>query len=83
MVPVPHQARDEVLYRQYDYDEQTVFVADLGADVDDASVEIVDGTAIVVLESPDGAQQYEFEVPAGDAHTFIKNGVLSIEVSGE
>ena len=83
MVSVPHQARDEVLYRQYDYDEKTVFVADLGADVDDGSVEIIDGTAIVVLDAPEGPQQYEFDVPAGDAHTFIKNGVLSIEVSGE
>lgn len=83
MVPVPHQARDEVLYRQYDYDEETVFVADLGTDVEDASVEVVDGTAIVVLETPEGAHQYEFEIPAGDAHTFMKNGVLSIEVSGE
>ncbi|MGM0398565.1 MAG: DUF7127 family protein [Halobacteriota archaeon] len=83
MVSVPHQARDEVLYRQYDYEDETVFVADLGAVADDATVEVVDETAIVVLETEEGERQYEFDVPDGDAHTFISNGVLTIEVSGE
>lgn len=76
----PHSASDEVLYRQYEYDDETVFAADLGPMADDASVEVVDGTAIVVLETDEGAQQYELELPDGDAHTFISNGVLTIEV---
>lgn len=76
----PHSARDEVLYRQYEYDEETVFVADLGRMAEDASVEVVDGTAIVVLETEEGPQQYELDLPDGDAHTFISNGVLTVEV---
>ncbi|MFW5937421.1 MAG: DUF7127 family protein [Halanaeroarchaeum sp.] len=83
MVAASHQARDEVLYRQYDYDDETVIVADLGADVDDASVDVVDGTAIVVFETAEGPRQYEFDLPTGDAHTFISNGVLTFEVRGE
>ena len=81
MVSVSHQARDELLYRQYDYGDETVVVADLGADVEDATVEVVDETAIVVLESETASQQYEFEVPSGTARAFINNGVLSVEVS--
>jgi hypothetical protein len=80
MVSVSHQARDEVLYRQYDYGDETVVVVDLGADVEDESVEFVDGTAIVVLDSETASRQYEFEVPDGDARAFINNGVLSVEV---
>lgn len=82
MVTVSHETGDEVLYRQYDYDEETVFVADLGRHAAEASVDVVDGTAIVVLETADGQKQYEFDVPAEDAHTFISNGVLTIEVEG-
>ncbi|AKH97914.1 DUF7127 family protein [Halanaeroarchaeum sulfurireducens] len=83
MESAPHQARDEVLYRQYDYGDETVFVADLGASGMNASVDVIGGTAIVVLDTPEGSEQYEFDVPAGDAHTFISNGVLTVEVSEE
>jgi len=81
MVAASHQARDEVLYRQYDYGDVSVVVADLGADPADATVEVVDETVIVVLESETGSQQYEFEVPSGNARAFINNGVLSVEVT--
>lgn len=80
MANARHSQRDEVLYRRYDYDDGTVLVADFGSAVDDASVEVVDGTAIVVIEGSGGPRQYEFDVPAGSAHTFIKNGVLTVEV---
>lgn len=80
MVSVPHEASDEVLYRQYDYDDETVFVADLGRRASDAFVEVVDGTAIVVVETGEGQEQYEFDLPSENAHTFISNGVLTIEV---
>lgn len=83
MVSVPHETSDEVLYRQYDYDEETVIVADLGRRASEASVDVVDGTAIVVLEIDGDQQQYEFELPSADAHTFISNGVLTIEVGEE
>jgi len=64
--------------RRYEYDDEVVLAADLGV-VDNASVDIVDGTAIVVVDN----QQYDFEVPGPDARAFIHNGVLSIEMTTE
>lgn len=60
--------------RQYEYDDEAVLVADFGPV--EGSVDIVDGTAIVVIED----EQYEFEVPAGTDRANINNGVVSIEV---
>jgi hypothetical protein len=63
--------------RQYEYDDSTIFAADLGT-TDETSVDLVDQTAIVVV----GDDQFEFEVPTenGDAQTDINNGILTIEV---
>lgn len=68
------QEREGVV-RQYDYDDVVVFAADVGP-VEEASVDVVDGTAMVVVDD----RQYEFEIPAGDAQAFIKNGVVTVEV---
>ena len=76
MVSVSHQARDEVLYRQYDYGDETVVVVDLGADVEDESVEIVDGTAIVVVHD----EQHAISVPNGVDRAVMNNGAVRIEV---
>ena len=70
---------DEHLVRQYEYDDRSVIAIDLGAAEDDASVDLVGTTVILVADG----DQYEFEVPvdhAEDAHTFMKNGVLTIEM---
>ncbi len=66
--------------RRYEYDDGTVFAVDFGG-ASDASVDVVDGTAIVVIETLDGERQEEIDLPAGDARAFMKNGVLTIEVS--
>ncbi len=71
----------DVFARQYEYDDETVIVADFGTADGDATVDVVDGTAIVVVETPDGSRQEEFDLPANDAQAFMKNGVLTIEVS--
>lgn len=81
MVDVRHYATDEVLQRRYEYDDRTVVVADLGSVADDASVEVVDGTAVVVIETAEGANQYEFDLPGEGATTFINNGILTVEVT--
>ncbi|GAB3674398.1 DUF7127 family protein [Halopiger thermotolerans] len=67
--------------RRYEYDDATVLAVDFGTGVTDASVDLVDDTVIVVVED----EQYEFELPEGasDAHTFIKNGVLTVELEGD
>ncbi|QLG48251.1 DUF7127 family protein [Natrinema halophilum] len=69
---------DGQLARRYDYDDGTVFAVDFGTDGTNATVDLVDDTVIVVLED----DQYEIELPktGEDAHTFIKNGVLTIEL---
>ncbi|ELY97325.1 hypothetical protein C482_13420 [Natrialba chahannaoensis JCM 10990] len=72
---------EEQVARRYQYDDKLVFVVDFGADIADSAVDVVDGTVLVVLDGT----QYEIELPDGadDAHTFIKNGVLTIEVEGD
>ncbi|ACV48200.1 MULTISPECIES: DUF7127 family protein [Halomicrobium] len=62
--------------RRYEYDDAVVLAADIGV-TDDATVDVVDDTAIVVV----GDEQYDFDLPAGDARAFIRNGVLTVEMS--
>ena len=70
------------LVRRYDYDDASTVVADLGVSDDAASVDVVDGTAILVLESDDGEPvQRELELPEGEvAKALINNGIVTIEV---
>ncbi|MFB6070448.1 MAG: hypothetical protein ABEJ76_05435 [Halanaeroarchaeum sp.] len=81
MTDLRQSQADEVLQRRYEYEDETVLVADLGSVAENATVDVVDGTAVVVIEGPEGPSQYEFQVPEGSAHTFINNGVLTVEVS--
>ncbi len=60
---------------RYEYDDVTVFVMDTGAGTD-ATVDIADGTAMFVV----GGKQYDFDLPAGDAQAFMKNGIVGVEV---
>ncbi|WP_049926835.1 DUF7127 family protein [Halopiger goleimassiliensis] len=86
--------KEGTVARQYQYDDSTVLAVDFGP-ATDASVDIVDDTVIVVVDSAERRsadrssgdapleddEQYEIDLPehADDAHTFIKNGVLTIE----
>jgi hypothetical protein len=73
------QLFDETPLRRFEYDDGAVLAADVGPG-DDTSVDVVDGTMILVS----GGQQYEHELPeAGDARAFINNGVLTVELSDE
>ncbi|MFC4246334.1 Hsp20/alpha crystallin family protein [Natribaculum luteum] len=69
---------DGRLARQYDYGDETVLAVDFGPAGADASVDVVDGTVIVVFDD----EQRELELPADveDAQAFIRNGVLTIEM---
>lgn len=73
--------REDIFARHYQYDEEEVVVADLGVTSGDASVDVLDGTAIVVFEDGDDSQQLELELPEGEAEAFMTNGVLTITVS--
>lgn len=68
------QFGDEVSVRRYEYEDGEVLAADFGHAAD-ATVDVVDGTAIVVV----GDEQYDVDLD-GDANAFINNGVLTIEV---
>ncbi|ARS89091.1 DUF7127 family protein [Natrarchaeobaculum aegyptiacum] len=70
---------DDAAVRQYQYHDGNVLAVDFGPAVD-GSVDVVADTVIVVI----GDEQYELDLDgAGDAHTFIKNGVLTIETEAE
>ncbi len=60
-------------------DNVTEFVLDLGDVGGELHTDVVDDTVIVVHEQ-DEVREMEFEIPEGEARTFIKNGVLTIEV---
>ena len=64
------------MVRRYDYDDRTVIAADFGAAAADVAVDVVDGTAIVVV----GDEQTEISLPDGDGEAFNRNGVVTIEV---
>lgn len=75
MVVRQQSERDDPVVRRYEYDGHVVLAADLGY-AGDGSVDVVDGTAIVVV----GDEQHEFDLPEGDARASIRNGVVTIEV---
>jgi hypothetical protein len=60
--------------RHYEYDDESVLVADFGPT--EGSVDVVDGTAIVVVDG----EQFEFDVPTGEARATMNNGVVTVEV---
>ena len=72
----PQSVRGDVdgVVRQYDYEAETVIVADLGHA--EGSVEVVGGTAIVVADG----EQFEFDVPANVSRAIMNNGVVTVEL---
>lgn len=68
----------EPLIRRVETGDHDRVVIDLGAGADGVSTDVVDDTVIVVGSDD---EQYEFDLPSAEARTFIKNGVLTIEVS--
>jgi hypothetical protein len=71
------QLADDVPVREFDYGDVVTYAADLGV-AGDASVDVVGDTVIVASDDA----QYDFELPDdGEARAFMKNGVLTIEVT--
>jgi HSP20 family molecular chaperone IbpA len=71
-------ADERVMGRQYEYEDRTTLAVDLGH-VGEATVDVVDGTAVVVTAE----DQYEFDVPFDGATATINNGVLVVELPHE
>ena len=72
--------REDIFARHYQYDDEELLVADLGVADEDATVDVVDDVAIVVVADEDEPRQLELELPDGGAEAFITNGVLTIGV---
>lgn len=76
---IPERLREvdqqEAIIREYEYDDATTITVDFGPEASDISVDIVDGTAIVVVDG----EQFEFELSDDTDKIAIKNGVLTIE----
>lgn len=69
--------RDADALSRYEYEDSVVYAADIGSDLGEAAVDVVNGTVMVVR----GDEQADFEIPeSGAAEAAIKNGVLTVEV---
>lgn len=66
----------DALVETYSYENQTVIAVDLGPAAEPV-VDIVDGTAIVVI----GDEQREIDVPADAVQAVNSNGIVTFEVS--
>jgi hypothetical protein len=64
----------DALVAHYEYDDETVLVADFGPS--EGTVDLVDGTAIVVVDG----EQFEFDVPSGASRGIMNNGIVTVEV---
>jgi len=76
MPAISRSVGGDAVVRRYDYEDETVIVADLG--YVEGTVDVVDGTVIVVA---DGDHQ-EFDVPADASRAFMTNGIVTVEVQG-
>ncbi len=74
----------DVPVQREQFEDGVRIVADLGPGVREATVDVLDETAIVVVGRGPTASQFEIELPGtGESDTFITNGVLTIEVTNE
>ena len=67
-------APDDLFVRTYEQDNSIEVVADIGDP--EATIDVLDDCVIVITAT----DQYELSIPAEQARTFMKNGVLTIQV---
>jgi hypothetical protein len=73
MVNQQYAGESETFVRRYDYEDEWVIAADVGDG--DLDVDIVDGTAIVVV---DGETEAELDLPGSVERVDTNNGVLEV-----
>lgn len=66
---------EDILVRRYEYEDEWVVVADIGVSDERISVDVVDGTAIVVV---DGQTEAEFDLPGTAESVETNNGTLVV-----
>ena len=67
--------RQGVIVREHEYEDENVIAVDFGVNTNELSVDIVEDTAIVVVDG----QQIEFEVPSGAEEVTTNDGILTIK----
>ncbi|MFB6268872.1 MAG: hypothetical protein ABEH83_02950 [Halobacterium sp.] len=67
--------------RRFDYDDESLLVADLGVDDDAVTIDVVGETVILVVDGERAPVQHELDVPTGTvSKALINNGVVTVEV---
>lgn len=75
----PQQIGDEGFVRRYEDDDRWTVAADLGVVTEEVDVDVVDGTAIVVMETESEVHEAEFDLPGAAESVVVNNGVVAIE----
>jgi len=75
MVNQQFAGEDERFVRRYDYEDGWVVAADVGVADGRLDADVVDGTAIVLV---DGRTELEFDVPGSVESVDTNNGVLVV-----
>lgn len=75
MVRQQYAGEDERFVRRYDYDDEWVIAADVGIGDDRLRVDVVGGTAIVLV---DEETAMEFDLPGSAESVDTNNGVLVV-----
>ena len=78
MVRQQYAGEDERFVRRYDYDDEWVIAADVGVGDDRLRVDVVGGTAIVLV---DEETAMEFDLPGSVESVDTNNGVLVVRGS--
>ncbi|MFB6079504.1 MAG: Hsp20/alpha crystallin family protein [Haloferacaceae archaeon] len=66
------------IVRRYDDEDGWTVAADLAVDDDAVDVDVVGGTAIVVVETAAGVHEREIDLPGEAERIKVNNGVLTI-----
>lgn len=76
------QHRPELHVSRTEYDDGWTVAADLHplAD-DDVTVDLVDETAVVAVDTPLVRTEFDVDLPDGDGTASLRNGVLVVESS--
>ena len=66
--------RDDVTITKREYGTEQVIAVDFGPTGSKPSLDIVEGTAIVVVDD----QQFEFDIPADASDVTVNDGILTV-----
>lgn len=68
------ESQDEITITKRDYDGETTIAVDFGPVAGEPTVDIVDETAIVVVDG----EQFEFDIPADATEVTVNDSILTI-----